>query len=413
MKNKILVIGGGPAGMMAAIRAAQLGGDVILFEKNPSLGRKLLLTGKGRCNITNACSLDEFLPRFSGNAQFLRDSFSKFFNTQLIEFFETHGLKLKTERQQRVFPETDNAKSVLDLLHDKLRSLKVEIMFDVNVTNIVVNDKRISSVKLSNNRIIDCDKIIFATGGFTYKTTGSDGRALDLIKKLGHTIVPLRPGLVPLRTRQKFPQKLSGLTLKNIRLLISNGKKKIVTPIGELLFAGFGITGPLILSNSGIMVDWLNEGKDVFVEIDLKPELSADMLNARLTREFSTYAKMTIKNVLKHLLPKSLIDVFLDLSSIPEDLKVSHITQKQKAALIDLFKNLHFDIKDYHSLDHAMVTKGGVSLKEIDPKTMKSRIIDNLYFAGEMIDIDADTGGFNLQAAFSTGYLAGESAVKK
>ena len=407
-ERRIVVVGGGPAGMMAAIRAGELRQDVTLIEKNPVLGKKLLLSGKGRCNLTNACDLDSFIKRFWGNGQFLRDAFNKFFNLDLIRFLEQRGLKLKTERQLRVFPQTNRSDSIAEVLKKELYKNKVKIIYRAQLKDIVIQDNRVKSSILSDGRFLAADRIILATGGISYGFTGSTGEGLEIAKKLGHTITPLRQGLVPLETRQKFPKLLEGLTLKNIRLKFSDGEKEIISETGELLFTDFGISGPLVLTLSGQIVDWVNEGKDVYVEIDLKPALTKEQLNARFLREFKLNSKKTIKNALKNILPQRLIAIFLEIAKINSDKKVSFITLAERQNLILLLKSFWLDILRPMPIEQAMLTRGGISLREINPRTMESRLIKGLYFAGEMIDVDADTGGFNLQAAFSTGYLAGE-----
>jgi len=409
--RKIVVVGGGPAGMMAGIRASDVGQNVILIEKNSILGRKLLLSGKGRCNLTNACDLDSFIRRFSHNGQFLRDAFHKFFNLDLMQFFEKRGLKLKVERQLRVFPVSNRSDSILKVLKKELEKNKVKIIYRTALKDIFIQNDRVKGLLLADGRSIAADKLILATGGVSYGFTGSTGEGLEIAKKLGHHIVPLRSGLVPLETRQQYPKILKGLTLKNIRLKFTDGQKEITSEIGELLFTNFGISGALVLTLSGQAVDWLNENKHIYIEIDLKPALSKEQLNSRLLREFKLNSKKGIKNILKNLLPQRLVDVFIDLVKINQDKKVSQITQTERQRIISLLKGLHLEIIKARSIDEAMISRGGISLKEIDPRTMESRIIRGLYFAGEMIDIDADTGGFNLQAAFSTGYLAGESAA--
>lgn len=405
------MVGGGPAGMMAAIKASQLLQNVTLIEKNPILGKKLLLSGKGRCNLTNLCDLDFFLQRFSSHGQFLRDAFKKFFNQDLINFFEKRGLKLKVERQQRVFPVSNKSDSVVRVLKKELLKNGVKIIYKTGVKDLFIRDGRIEGLLISDGRSIPADKVILATGGVSYGFTGSTGETIDLVHRLGHRIVTLRPGLIPLETRQAYPKVLEGLALKNIRLKFSNGQRKIVSEIGELLFTKSGISGPLVLSLSRQIIDWLNENKQVYVEIDFKPALSEGQLNSRLFREFKANPKKGIKNILKNLLPKSMVDVFIDIAKIPPDKNASQINQSERRSLVWLFKALHLDIIKSGPIEEAMITRGGVCLKDIDPRTMESRLIKGLYFAGEMIDVDADTGGFNLQAAFSTGYLAGESAA--
>ncbi|MFH0763059.1 MAG: NAD(P)/FAD-dependent oxidoreductase [Candidatus Omnitrophota bacterium] len=419
-RQRIVVVGGGPAGMMAAIRAAGLKQEVTLLEKNSVLGKKLLLSGKGRCNLTNYCNLDSFLQRFSGNAQFLRGAFKKFFNRDLLDFFEKRGLRLKVERQQRVFPASDKSASVLEVLERELVKNKVNLLYGSRLQDIVVGDGRLKAVKLSDGRVILADRVILATGGASYGFTGSTGEGLELARKLGHAITPLRPGLVALRTKEKYPALLEGLTLKNIRLKFtqplragagfSGGKRKIISDIGELLFTETGISGPLVLTLSGSIIDWLRDSQKVFVEIDLKPALSIEQLDSRLLKEFALSPKKSFKNTLKGLLPQRLIDVFIDICAIAPDIKAAHVKKEERRRLILLLKGLRMNITGSKGMEEAMITRGGVSLKDIDPATMQSRRVKGLYFCGEMVDFDADTGGFNLQAAFSTGYLAGESA---
>lgn len=408
--KRIVVVGAGPAGLMAAIRASELHQDTVLIEKNPVLGKKLLLSGRCRCNLTNACDLDSFLKRFSKNGQFLRDTFKRFFNLDLMNFFEKRGLRLKVERQLRVFPVTNRSDSILKILEKELQNNKVKIIYKARLKDIFVQDNKIKGLLLEDGRVISAARLILATGGVSYGFTGSTGEGLEIARKLGHSIVPPRAGLVPLETRQKYPKILKGLTLKNIRLKFSNGERQILSEIGELLFTDFGISGPLVLTLSGKIIDWLNEGKGVYVEIDLKPALSKEQLNARLLREFKLNSKKTIKNILKDLLPQRLIEVFIDIAKINPAKQVSQITRDERESLISLFKNFKLDILKARPIEEAMVTRGGISLKDINPHTLESRRIKGLYFAGEMLDVDADTGGFNLQAAFSTGYLAAESA---
>jgi predicted Rossmann fold flavoprotein len=412
IKRRIVIVGGGPAGMMAAIRAAELLQDVTLVEKNSSLGSKLLLSGKGRCNLTNACDLDAFLKRFSRNGQFLRDAFAKFFNRELIGFFEKNGLRLKIERQGRVFPVADQSPSVIEALSRKLRETKVKVLCRFKLKAVIVRQSKAEGVLLDNGQSIAADRVILATGGVSYPFTGSTGEGLNIAKELGHCIVGLRPGLVPLETAQRYPAALRGLVLKNIRLRFSNGRRQIVSDIGEMTFTESGISGALVLSLSSRIADWLEEKNKVFAEIDLKPALSKEQLDARLLREFQLDSRKAIKNLFKNLLPKKIASLFVDICGIAPDKKAGQITQDERRRLVYGLKAWRMDITKARPIEEAMVTRGGVSLKEINPRTMESRIIKGLYFAGEMIDVDADTGGFNLQAAFSTGYLAGESAAR-
>ncbi|MCX5714309.1 MAG: NAD(P)/FAD-dependent oxidoreductase [Candidatus Omnitrophica bacterium] len=413
MKNrKIIVIGAGPAGMIAAIRAKELGQEVVLIEKNASPGAKIILSGKGRCNLTNTADLESFLSRFSRQGQFLRDAFKKFFHPELIRFFEDRGLKIKVERQLRAFPVTDDSKSILEILKKELESAKVKIILGRAAKDIIVKDGRVTGVLLDKGEILLCDRLIIATGGVTYSFTGSTGDGINWARKLGHHITELRPGLVPLEVRQQYPRKLEGLTLKNIRLIFSSGKNKITSEIGELLFTRSGVSGPLALTLSGRIVDWIKDKRNVSLEIDLKPGLSPEQLNARLQREFLANSRRDLKNALKELLPARLIDVCISCLGIPPGKKAAYLTHEERKKMVDWLKGFPMDISGFRPTQEAMITRGGVSLKNIDPRTMESRLIKGLYFCGEMIDVDADTGGFNLQAAFSTGYLAGESAAQ-
>ncbi|MBI5144581.1 MAG: NAD(P)/FAD-dependent oxidoreductase [Candidatus Omnitrophica bacterium] len=410
-KNKIVVVGAGPAGMMAAIRAAEVGQQVTLIERNSRPGKKLLLSGKGRCNLTNTCELGAFLRRFSRNGEFLRDAFRKFFHQELIQFFEKRGLKLKVERQLRVFPVSNRSNSILEVLKKELSNNKVKVIYKARMKDVFIREQKVRGLLLEDSRVIPADKIILATGGASYSFTGSSLDGINLARKLGHQIVELRPGLVPLETRQNYPRLLEGLTLKNIRLKFSDFKKELISEIGELLFTDFGISGPLVLSLSGEIADWLKISNNIFVEIDFKPALSAEQLEARFLREFNENPKKTMKNILKGFLPQRMVKVFIEIAKINPDKKTSQITQEERRRMIKLLKGFRLDILRTRPLEEAMVTRGGVSLKEINPRTMESRLVPGLYFCGEMIDVDADTGGFNLQAAFSTGYLAGESAA--
>lgn len=404
-------MGAGASGMMAAIRAATLNQDVILIERNSCLGRKLLLTGKGRCNLTNTSDLDSFLKRFSGNGQFLRDAFKAFFNLDLMHFFQDRGLSLRIERQLRVFPETNRSASIVDILKKELIKLKVKIIFDSRVKEVIASGNQVRQVKLEDLTMLEADRVIVATGGKSYSFTGSSGDGYLMAEKLGHTIEELKPGLVALEVKEKYVKSLEGLTLKNIRLKFVKDQDKINSEVGELVFTDSGVSGPLVLTLSGVISDWLNERKEVFISIDLKPGLSQEQLDLRILREIKTAPKKTVRNIFKSLLPLKLVDLFIGLAGVSQDKKASLITQPERRKIASLLKSWRLTILRTGPLERAMVTRGGISLKEINPRTMESRLIKGLYFAGEVIDIDADTGGFNLQAAFSTGYLAGQSAA--
>jgi len=410
--TNIVVVGGGPAGMMASIRAGELNSDVAVYEKNSGLGRKLLLTGKGRCNLTNACDIDDFLEKFLGNSKFLRNAFHVFFNNELMDFFQKRGLKVKIERQKRVFPITDSAASILNILKKEMLKKNVRIIYNAKVKEVLARKKKVEGIRLENGDVKRAEKIILSTGGVSYPHTGSSGEGLDMSRKLGHTIVPVKPGLVPFEIKQSYPKILSGVTLKNIRLKFfsNHNKKEMISDIGELLFTEYGVSGPLILSLSGQIVK-LMEKKKVYMQVDLKPALSVEQLHERLLRDFKANPKMSLKKILKKLLPMRVIVIFTDILQIDPNKSVSHITNQERRKIVEMLKSLRLDIKKPRSIYEAMVTQGGIDLKEINPRTMESRIIKNLYFAGEMVDVSADTGGFNLQAAFSTGYLAGARAA--
>ena len=406
--HSIIVVGAGPAGMMSAIRASQLHQAVTLIEKTPAPGHKLLLSGKGRCNLTNTCPLDEFISHFSTGA-FLRDAFKKFFNQDLMAFFEKRGLKLKVERQERVFPANDRSVSIRDVLMRELAQQKVTVLYKTAVTDIAVAHGAVRAVMLNKKQEFPVDRLILATGGVSYAFTGSTGDGIKLAQALGHRVTDLRPGLVPLTVKKDFvlPQ---GLTLKNIRLHFSGAKASFSSDIGEMVFTHFGISGPLVFSSSGPVVDWLREKQQVIASIDFKPGLSIEQLEQRLLRDFKEQAKKNIRTVLKGLLPLRMVDIFVARLNIKPDVKCNQVTAPARQGLLAMLKEFPMTVTGSLPMEEAMVTRGGVSLKDIDPRTMGSRLIKGLYFAGEMIDVDADTGGFNLQAAFSTGYLAGESA---
>jgi predicted Rossmann fold flavoprotein len=404
---RVVIAGGGPAGMMAAIRAARPGNFVTLIEKNPTLGKKLLLTGKGRCNLTNTCGLDDFLLRFSGNAAFLRDTFKTFFNKELISFFRERGVKIKIERQNRVFPVADSSASILNALKKELNSRGVDLMLNTALSGIDVKGGKVKAAILSNRRRFEADKLILALGGSSYSFTGSCGDGYRIAKRLGHTIKSIKPGLVPLNVRQAYISGLEGLSLKNIQLKFSSSGKSVKSDIGELLFTCFGVSGPLVLTLSGKALDMLEPGKGLLLEIDLKPALSIEKLDARMQREFKASPKKSIRNILKAMLPQRLISVFLDIAGIDAHLKAAQITREDRKRLGKLFKSMCLDITGSPGIERAMITRGGIELKEVDPRTMASKLINGLYFCGEILDIAADTGGFNLQAAFSTGYIAG------
>lgn len=406
----IAVVGAGPAGTMAAIRAGESGKNVVVLETNDSIGKKILLTGKSRCNITNIASMDTFVEKFGNQGAFLRSAFFAFSNQNLIDFFEVKGLKLKTERQGRVFPVTDSARSVVKILKRYLQETKVPILYNMRLVNI----KRRSDcfqLDVNGKDKINAKKVILATGGASYKITGSTGEGFRIAQKLGHTIVALKPALVPLKAKELWTKQLQGLSLKNLRIIFQHGTRRIVSDIGEVMFTHFGVSGPLILDFSGRIISILRETKQVRLFIDLKPGLEPEQLENRLLNEFKTKGNIQLNNEMRDFLPRRLIPVFINLLNLEPKLKVSQVTKKQRRSIIELLKALPLTITGALPIEEAMVTNGGISSKEINPRTMESKIVPGLYFAGEIIDGCASSGGYNLQQAFSTGFLAGRQTA--
>ena len=405
----IAVVGAGPAGVMAAIRASELEKNIVLIERNRSIGKKILLTGKKRCNITNIAAIDTFIETFGKQGSFLRSAFSAFFNHDLIDFFEGRGLALKIERQGRVFPSTDRASSVVEVLKKCLLENKVKLLYNMRLANIKKKNGFFELDMGKKDKI--CAKVvIIATGGATYKITGSSGDGFRIARKLGHAVAPLKPALVPLKTKELWVKQLQGLSLKNIRIILKYGNKKITSDTGEIIFTHFGVSGPLVLDLSGRIVSALGKHKEISLFVDFKPGLNPEQLEKRLLKEFSAGKNARLKNVMKSLLPRRLIPVFLDIAGVLPEKEVNRVSRKERRALIGLLKALPLTILGSLPIEEAMVTNGGISTKEINPRTMESRIVPGLYFAGEIINGCASSGGYNLQQAFSTGYLAGESA---
>lgn len=401
--KKIIVVGGGPAGMMAAITAAKNGNEVILVESNSKLGRKLYITGKGRCNVTNNKDIGEFFDSIPGNPYFLYSSLYSFTNIDTMNFFENSGVKLKVERGDRVFPVSDKASDIIDALYNELRKNKVTIMTDCKVKDIKLGNNLINSLVLENGNEIKGDAFIIATGGKSYPLTGSTGDGFKFAKKAGHNITELKPSLVPIETKEDWAKELQGLSLRNVTLEIFEGKKSLYKDLGEMLFTHYGITGPLVLSGSR----FIEKGKDYKIKINLKPALDFKELDLRIQKDFKKYLNKDFKNSLDDLLPKKLIPIIIALSGIDEDKKVNSITKEERRNLLDVIQNLTLTVKGLRPIEEAIVTAGGVTVDEIDPSTMQSKIVSNLFFAGEVIDVDAFTGGYNVQIALSTGYIAG------
>jgi predicted Rossmann fold flavoprotein len=402
--SKVIIIGAGPAGMMAAIRAGKKH-DVILLDGNERIGKKLFITGKGRCNVTNAKDISEFFEYIPGNPHFLYSALYSFTNEDTMSFFDNEGIKLKIKRGDRVFPDSDKSSDINRGLSNALSKSNVKIMLHSKVRDIVLEDKSIKEVVINSGEKIKGDHFIIATGGASYPSTGSVGDGQRFAKALGHIIKTLTPSLVPIEIYDDWCKELMGLSLKNISVSIKEGKKTVYKEQGEMLFTHFGISGPLILSGSRF-IKGNNEYK---VVIDLKPALDNGELDKRIQKDFSKFLNKDFKNSLDELLPKKLIPVIIKLSGIPEDKKVNEITKEERKTLVTVIKGLEMKVKGLRSIEEAIVTAGGIDTKEIDPSTMKSKIINNLSFAGEVIDVDAFTGGYNVQIALSTGYLAGES----
>lgn len=402
---KVLIVGGGAAGMMAAFSAAEIGHDVYLFEKNEKLGKKIYITGKGRCNVTNACETEDIFNNIVTNKKFMYSSIYTFDNTRVQDFFEEAGCPLKTERGNRVFPVSDKSYDVINALERRMNNVNVKINLFSNVTDLIVENNTIKGIVV-NDKKISGDKVIIATGGFSYQSTGSTGDGHRLVSKYGHNITKCFPALVPFTIKEEDVKELQGLSLRNCRVTITDGKKKLYEDFGELLFTHFGVSGPTVLSASSFLNDIIRK-KELTLLIDLKPALDESTLDERILRDFEENINKNFANSLDKLLPKSLIPVIIERSKIPPEKKVNEITREERTRLLNIIKNLEFTITGLRGFNEAIITHGGVDVKEIDPGTMESKIIKNLYFAGEMIDVDAVTGGFNLQIAWSTGYLAG------
>ena len=400
--------------MMAAGQASLSGAQVILIEKMERPGRKLAITGKGRCNLTNATELSEFLTHFGRNSRFLRGAFHRFFVPELLEFFRQLGIQTVTERGGRIFPINNDANEIVMALVNWAKAAGVIIRPNTRVNQLALTENRISGVIVRNSNSttekINADAVIIATGGASYPGTGSTGDGYRLAKSAGHSITPIRPALVPLVTVGNLAARLQGLSLKNVGIKVFADSRKIADEFGEMLFTHFGLSGPVILTVSKLVVDALNAKQKVRISVDLKPALDDQKLDLRLQRDFAQHGKMQFKSVLKEFLPQKLIPVCLDLIKIPPEKTCNQITTAERRRLRLWLKNFNFDISGHRGFGEAIITAGGVALNEVDSQTLQSKIVQGLYFAGEILDLDADTGGYNLQAAFSTGWLAGQSA---
>ncbi len=414
-KYDIIVIGAGPAGLLAAGKAAESGAKVLVIERMRQPGRKLLITGKGRCNITNMAPVPEFLSKVHPNGKFLKSAFSRFFSGDIIGLLKEYGLETITERGERVFPASNKASDVLNALLRWLNKYHVEFRYESRVSDLLITDKKIKGVIIEDtgeNQQIDATAVIVCTGGKSYPATGSTGDGYKLAQSAGHRIESLRPALVPLETGGDMAGTLQGLSLKNVKAILWVNDKKQAEDFGEMLFTHFGLSGPIILTLSRIAVDALRAGHQTEVSVDLKPALSEQKLDARLIRDLNENGKKQLENVFKLWLPSSMIPVFFKLLSLDPKKECHQVSSKERRKIMSLMKDMRFKITGYRSFKEAIITAGGVSIDEIESKTMESKLIKNLFFAGEVLDLDADTGGFNLQVAWSTGSVAGIAASR-
>ena len=409
MQYPIIIIGGGAAGLMAAVTAANMGKKVLVLEKMPRPARKIMITGKGRCNLTNNTDEKTLIANVCRNGRFLYSAFSRFNADDTMRFFEDAGVPLKTERGNRVFPVSDKSVDIVDALVNSAKSAGVKIL-NKQVSDILTSNGAVVGVKTESGEVFECQSLLIATGGLSYPTTGSTGDGFDFARKLGHTVTPLRPSLVSMQVYEGYVETLSGLSLKNVTFTVfENGKKKpLFSEMGEMLFTHFGVSGPLVLSASS-HIRYMGK-KEYIAFIDLKPALTLEQLDNRVLRDFSQEQNKDFVNSLSKLLPKSLIPVIIKLSGIPNNKKVNQISREERLNLCSIIKSLPLHITGFRPIEEAIITSGGISVKEIDPKTMQSKLVNGLFFAGEIIDVDAYTGGFNLQIAFSTGFVAGENA---
>ena len=424
--SKVIVVGGGPAGMMAALAAAECGHKVLLLEKNEKLGKKLYITGKGRCNITNSGDMEDLFASVMTNSKFLYSAFYGYDNQSVIDFFEKEGLALKNERGNRIFPVSDHSSDVINTLHRALKKSGVEVKLYAEVDSILFEERKnaeelgkkeakqiVKGVRLKNGAVsgkkeLFSDVVIIATGGFSYQATGSTGDGYRFAKEMGHTVTDIYPSLVAFNAKEAYIKEMQGLALKNVTVRIFDGKKKLYEEFGEMLFTHFGVSGPLILTASA-MISTKYTGKELQLEIDLKPALDAEQLDKRILKDFEDAKNKQFKNSIGKLFPAKMIPVILELSEIDPDKKVNEITREERASFVKLIKAFPVTLNGLRDFKEAIITKGGVKVSEVNPSTMESKKVKNLYFCGEVLDLDALTGGYNLQIAWSTGHLAGIS----
>lgn len=414
MKN-IIVVGGGAAGMIATIAAAEAGAQVSLYEKNEKLGKKIYITGKGRCNVTNDCDPEDFFNNIISNPKFMYSAFYGYDNTRIMELITEAGCELKVERGNRVFPVSDHSSDIINSLSRRMKSLGVNVFLNKEVSKLLIKDGICKGIIIGKEEVT-ADAVIVTTGGLSYPTTGSTGDGMRWARDAGHKIVDCSPSLVPFNTKEEWVKELQGLSLKNVGLKLVCSGKTVYEGFGEMLFTHFGVSGPLVLSASSFYSLYIYrhpECKNAKIYLDIKSALDREQLDKRILRDFEKYNNKMFKNSIGDMLPSKMIPVIIRLSGINPDKPVNLITKEERAALVDVLKNLEINVASLRGFAEAIITRGGVSVKDINPSTMESKVVENLYFAGEMIDVDALTGGFNLQIAWSTGHLAGESAAYK
>lgn len=408
MRHKVIVVGGGAAGMMAAIQSARTGNQVVLLEKNERLGKKLFITGKGRCNVTNGCETEELFGKIVTNPRFLYSAFYSFSNEDTIDFFEELGLPLKRERGERIFPVSDHSSDVIRALTREMDRLSVDIRRNTEVTGLIIEEKQVRGVRLKDNSAEYGDRVILTTGGLSYPSTGSTGDGFRWAREAGHRVTKLSPSLVPVHIKEDWCARMMGLSLRNTGFKAMCGTKKIYEEQGELLFTHFGISGPIVLSFSAYAEKYLEKG--IRICLDLKPAMSREQLDSRILRDFHEKMNKQFKNSLDDLLPKKMIPIIIERSAISPDKKVNEITKEERTRLVSMLKEFDLTVTGLGEWKEAIITKGGIAVKEVNPSTMESKLVNGLFFAGEILDLDGLTGGYNLQIAWSTGYLAGQNA---